>query len=94
MTLFLYCVYELFTHSPGIEKHKLINLTPKQYDRIKYAEGSGPAHRICEKVFGEKPDLGWIESLEGEAVRESGGSPPFIETEVSCPQTKASQIAP
>ena len=94
MTLFLYCVYNLMTVLPnGIEKHKLIHMTPEQFERIKYVEGKKPAVKLCRKAFGGTADSAWIETLEEEAVREEGFGP-FIETPVACPQTTASQSAP
>ena len=94
MTLFLYCVFNQMTVLPdGIEKHKLIHMTPKQYERIKYVAGKKPAVKLCRQAFGGTADSAWIETIEGEAVLEEGFGP-FIETPTACPKTKASQSGP
>ena len=94
MTLFLYCIYEIYTNTTGIGKYRLINMTPNEYERIQYEESGNSIDQICEKTFGVKPDLSWIKDLNRQAELERDTERPFIETEVPCRRNTASQIAP
>ena len=94
MSLFLYCIYEIYTNTPGIGKYRLINMTPNEYEIIKYDESGNSIDQICEKIFGEKPDLSWIKDIHEQAELERIVERPFIETEIPCLPNTVSQITP